>query len=1180
MKNLLLLLGSIPKYNFKYCFRIMKIYLFFLFLSTFQLLASNVTAQNKEIKLMSQSLSVGDLISEIEKQTDFLVVYTNQDIDIKRQVHTDKLIGSVSFFLKKAFDGTGVKYQFENGYIILNKHVTSQNAHSVQGKKIEGSVVDVHGEPIIGANIMVKGTTNGAISDLDGNFTLDIQEGSILVISYIGYQTLEVKLSSKSFYKITLKEDSKVLGEVVVTAMGIKRQAESLTYATQSINNTELTRAKGASFINSLQGKAAGLIITPNSSGAGGGSSKIILRGQSSILGNNQPLIVLDGIPLSNGMSAQKDDVITGAGRDGGDLLSTINPDDIANISLLKGPNAAALYGSAANNGVIVITTKGGSEGKPRISVSSNTLFETPLMYPEQQTVYGPEIIGSTVEYNAWGKPVSSLTDKELSQFPYLTRTPRNNITDFFRIGQTYNNSVSLSSGTEYSTTYFSYANTTQKGLIPNNDFMRHNLMLKESFSFFEKKLNVDMTLNYIIQKAENRPIVGKAKGVLPGLYRTPWAVDMRYFDINRSVIADKYNPISSGGPQTNPNLIGVPVQNFPWLNQTWINNPYFMLDAMNELSKKDRVMASLVVAYEIIKGLKIQGRASLDKVTANEKVQEDATLRMDKYQTLAGSYWSGKSYSKDFYADALLSYEKNIKEKISVSATIGASMKRRWNEDVSYYRDNDTTYVHPNWSRPIYGENSSLNIKKGSTIDVNDTGETMYWETAAFATAQMGFWNKGYIDVSFRNDWNKAFQQWARHTKRYKSFPYWSVGGNVLLKEIIDPYNKNELLNSLKVRASYSVVGNSIPDEFYDAQSISALTGVYSAKPAKFDDPKPETTKAIEVGVDGVFFNNRLGVDLTLYQSIMENQFLRITTSSGESKPVNSGRVRNQGVELSLNYNMNIARGLRWTTGLNLAYNDNEILDTYRAADGTDVEIQVGSSSLGIQSKYLKGGSYGDLYAKSFQMKDGKILLTGVDNSLTKLPGESDRDYERRKNQNASPQVTSTYDRFVGNTTAKFTYGWHNTFSWNDFVFYILLDGKIGGKVISITQSEMDQYGLSKRTAEARQQNGGWVILPDGQEVPARNYYETVGAEQYDCIYDATNLRVRELSLGYTFYDIFGYSKNLTISAVARNLGFLYKNAPVDPDMSVTAANGASGIESFSLPTTRSFGLNLKLNF
>lgn len=234
MKNLLLLLGSIPKYNFKYCFRIMKIYLFFLFLSTFQLLASNVTAQNKEIKLMSQSLSVGDLISEIEKQTDFLVVYTNQDIDIKRQVHTDKLVGSVSFFLEKAFDGTGVKYQFENGYIILNKHVTSQNAHSVQGKKIEGSVVDVHGEPIIGANIMVKGTTNGAISDLDGNFTLDIQEGSILVISYIGYQTLEVKLSSKSFYKITLKEDSKVLGEVVVTAMGIKRQAESLIIITHS----------------------------------------------------------------------------------------------------------------------------------------------------------------------------------------------------------------------------------------------------------------------------------------------------------------------------------------------------------------------------------------------------------------------------------------------------------------------------------------------------------------------------------------------------------------------------------------------------------------------------------------------------------------------------------------------------------------------------------------------------------------------------------------------------------------------------------------------------------------------------------------------------------------------------------------------------------------------------------
>lgn len=1065
--------------------------------------------------------------------------------------------------------------------------------NQADSRTVSGVVKDENGEALIGVNVLLKGTTVGAITDFDGNFTLNVPSNGILVVSYIGYQTAEVKLSSKSNYEIVLKEDSKVLGEVVVTAMGIERKAESLTYATQSISNKELTRAKDVNFINSLQGKSAGLTITPNSSGAGGGSSKIILRGQSSILGNNQPLIVLDGIPLSNGLSGQTDDVMTSTSRDGGDLLSTINPDDIANISILKGPNAAALYGSAANNGVIIITTKGGREGKVRIDVSSNTTFETPMLYPKQQTVYGPEFTGNTIEYNGWGNPISELTDEQLSKYPYLTKNPGNNVTDFFRTGQTYNNSISLSGGTEHTTSYLSYANTIQKGLIENNDFIRHNLLLKESFSLFDKKLKIDMSLNYVTQRAENRPVIGKAKGVLPGLYRTPAAVDLKYFDINRTVIADKYNPLVSGGGKVNPNLIGTPVQNFPWLNQVWINNPYFMLDAVSDLALKDRIMASTTIKYNIIEGLDIQGRASIDKVIDNNTVTEDASIRLDKNQMLAGKYWGSRNTSKEFYADALLTYQKRFyDDNISFNATVGSSMKRIWTQDLWVSRQNDTTYVHPNWSRPVDGENVSQDIKNRSVLSANDSGETMYWETAVFATAQFGFWDKGYVDFSFRNDWNKAFQQWARNRKGYKSFPYWSVGGNVLLKDLIDPNNTLEKINSLKIRGSYSVVGNSVPAQFYDAQTISALTGAYSARPATFDDPKPETTKGIELGLDGAFFNNRLGVDLTLYQSTMENQFLRITTASGESKPVNSGVVRNRGIELSLTYNMRFGNDFRWTTGLNLAYNDNKIIKTYKSADGTPVEIEIGPSSLGIKSKYLEGGSYGDLYAKDFtyNKETGKIVLTGVDNTLTKNPGESDQDFERRKNANASPQMTSTYDRFIGNTTAKFTYGWNNTFTWKDLSLYILLDGKIGGKVLSITQAEMDQYGLSQRTADARQngyqlvmpdgQKITYMTLPDGQEIPVRNYYEAIGAAQYDCAYNATNIRVRELSIGYTFYDIFGPSKNLTISAVARNLGFIYKDSPVDPDISVTAANASGGIESFSLPTTRSFGLNLKMTF
>lgn len=1038
-----------------------------------------------------------------------------------------------------------------------------ESVTQASGFVVKGTVIDASKEPLIGVSVSVDGTTIGTSTDLDGNYELKIPDGKkTLVFSYVGYASQKISVNNRSVVDVTLKEDEQVLSEVVVTAMGIERKAESLTYATQQVGGKELTRAKESNFINSLQGKMAGLTITPNSSGAGGGSSKIILRGQTSMLGNNQPLIVLDGIPLSNGMSSQSTEIAVEGGRDGGDILSTINPDDIASMSVLKGPNAAALYGSAANNGVIIINTKGGREGKIRIDVSSNLTLETPLFTMDKQTSFAPEIIGDQIYLNGWGKPVGQITDEQLARYPYLTRDPKNRTNEFFRVGQSYNNSIALSGGTEHTTSYFSYGNTVQKGLMENNRFVRHNILFKETFNAFNNKLKIDLSLNYITQKVEGRPVIGKAFNPLVGLYRMPAAVDLRYFSQNRTHTATADDPITQ---TANKHLIGQQIQTWPFGGDAWVNNPYYLRDVQDNNENRDRVLINATVKYEIIKGLDAQARVSLDKNMTNSYDYRTASIWSDQFQTGSANYYSGESSSRDIYSDYLLTYNKEFKN-ISFNATAGASFKRTKSSNTSITKWNDSTFVYPNIAWPGQGGNQSGN-GKDILLNASASGINKNWETAVFATAQVGFWGKAYIDASFRNDWAKAFQQFTSKDGGYKSFAYWSVGGNVLLDQLIPKKLYN--VNQMKIRGSYSVVGNSIPLNDYNAQTINPLTGAISARPASFDNPKPETTQGIELGLDGIFFKNKFDFDLTFYQNTMSNQYLNITTASGEKKPINSGKVRNRGVELTANYHMKFGKDFRWTTGINLAYNDNKILETYRPSDGGDVMIVVGASSLAIQSKYIVGGSYGDLYGKDF-VRDPNTGLIQV-------------------NADGQPQISATYDKFIGNTTAKFTFGWNNTLSWKNFSFYMLIDGKIGGKVISLTEAEMDYYGLSQRTADARLSgetvmwNGvevASVTLPDGQKVPAKSYYQATGGNQTDCAYDATNIRFREISLGYTFYDLLGVSKNLTISIVGRNLGFIYKNAPVDPDISVTAGNNFGGVESFTLPTTRSYGFNVKVTF
>lgn len=581
------------KKNLKYKIELL---LFSLFL--FVPLSMHATAQNDvAISLDFSNVPLSKVLNEIGRQTSLRIVYNTKDVNPDQIVSVKVDYQKLSSVMKNLLKNTNAKFTIKDNYLVLysSKDVDVVNETTQSNKRIiKGLISDEFGEPLIGVSVLVKGTTTGTITDIDGNYSIEIpNDNAILEFSYIGYQKATLSISGATSFNIILKEDAQVLNEVVVTAMGITREAKTLTYAAQTIKNDEVTRIKETNFINSLQGKSAGLTITPNNTGAGGGASKIVLRGSTSILGTNQPLIVIDGVPMQDGMGSQVTDGIAyGGGRSGDDLLSTINPEDIENMTILKGPNAAALYGSAANNGVIVITTKSGVSGTVKVDISSSTSVETMAMYPQTQQTFG---LSDNNQWSAWGPEIGTRSADELASAPYLMSSARNAVKDFFNLGVTLNNGITLSGGTENSRTYFSYNNTYQTGQIPNNDFRRNNVMFKEIFSLFDKRVNISTSLNWIHQKTNNAPVVGKALSTLYPLYRTPADIDMRYFKHNYQHAGTMADDIVSNPTKGNPKLVGQPVQTWYWYDQ-YLNNPYWVANMYNDVLKRDRLMGNITL--------------------------------------------------------------------------------------------------------------------------------------------------------------------------------------------------------------------------------------------------------------------------------------------------------------------------------------------------------------------------------------------------------------------------------------------------------------------------------------------------------------------------------------------------------------------------------------------------------
>ena len=989
------------------------------------------------------------------------------------------------------------------------------------GSTLEGLIKDDSG-PLLGATVIVKNTTRGTTTDMDGKFRLEgLQPGDVLQVTYVGYDPYEVTYTGQTTLDILMTTTANQLNAVVVTAMGIERQSKTLSYAAETVGGDDVADIKSVNMINALQGNAAGLQITPNSTGAGG-SSKILFRGNKSINGSNQPLVVVDGVPLMMNITSDQVDSNWGAQRDGGDAMSTINPDDIASISLLKGASAAALYGAVAANGAIMITTKSAMAGRLAVNVSSNTTIDTPLSLPEFQNTYG-----ANGQYS-WG-------DKLASKAPDYAEK-------FFRTGWTTNNSISINGGAEDLRAYFSYGNVTSGGITPENDYSQHTLNAKVGFDLFNDHIKVDFNAKYVNQHISNQPAGGFVFNPLVGTYTFPRGGDWNGYKSN----FETYNG------ELNAN-----VQNWVTTTDETNSNPYWLLNRERPVVERNRYEFGGSIKYQIIDGLSLTGRMRYERADEHYVRNHYASSYGNKYTY--GKMDDNRYFSEQLYADLLAQYNHTW-DDFSLNATLGTSMMQTRSNNVSLLYE-QSKFVAPGNGGAYYPNifNPSNFYKNGTTM-----GLERKRLNSVFGAVTFGFKEALFLDVTARNDWSSALA----YTDGY-SFFYPSVGASLLLNRFVDMGRNIDLF---KFRGSYSIVGNDVPVYKTNPRYTYGDQGAINPpKSVPFRTLKPEKTHSFEVGFDGEFFQHRLHVNATYYKTNTKNQYFEVTLpweSGYKSQFVNAGNVQNQGFELTAGWFQDFGNEFTWSTDLNLSYNDNKIIELF---DGIQDGVTV--SNLGGAKVILyEGGQYGDLYVRTLKRDESGKLVTetpeGADYQIPVNGGEQNSDL-----------------KYMGNMNSKWNMGWNNTFRYKDLTLSMLIDFRIGGKVVSMTEATLDGYGVSERTGRARDR--GYVMREGIKFSNVKAYYDVVGATSFnsvynveDYVYDATNVRMREISLGYTFRNLFGQSKNLTLAFIARNLFFFYKDAPMDPDVSMGTGNGLQGFDVFNLPTTRSFGLNVKLNF
>ena len=1125
---------------------------------------------------------------------------------------------------------------------------------------VKGVVTADNGEAMFGAVVYVVGTTNSSAVDFDGNYELqNVKIGSTIRATLMGY-TCADQIWNGGVLNFVMKEEAAMLDEIVVTAMGIMRKEKSLTYATQMVKADDLFKAPDANLINSLEGKVSGITITPSAGGAGG-ASKITLRGNKSIMGENAPLIVVDGVPMTNSIRGQVSDAanITYSGAsEGSDPLSMINPDDIESMNILKGANAAALYGSRAANGVIMITTKKGKEGKMEITFNSSTTFDQPLLTPDLQNSYGGyrSAGGGSLLYDSWGDRLTG-DGKHIYQYAgdkqyfqqvdaegnpimlesHLRNYAKNDIDEFYDWAMNTTNSIGISGGTEKIQTYVSFSNTHSKGMIESNRYNRNTFAFRQTYNLWDR-LTVNASVNYNQAKTKNRVGGGTVGNPIYHLYTTPRDVDMDYYKDNYVANGSWWSSGDAEGngtqtwfedmgdgwwfEQRGHELLNGPMQQYAFQSPMY-NNPYWLTNMNQGETNEERFSASFNATYKILEGLNFQGRVSIEHTKyQNEGGTYASTwgpVEMYRY----GAYYLNNSRTNEIYTDYMLSYNKELNEDWALSASAGyVGHTIKGNSTNTYIGAATTDMTRGGVSFGIPTDINRFDPSFGGP-GVTTKSKSSNWDRAALVTAQVGFKDVVFVDASYRRDWYRAFKQFS-YLGTDDNYGYFGFGANAILSDI---FKLPKWFTYAKYRLSYSEVGNSIPNVVYNSVSTFSALGTATVISRNRFVPIPEKTKSFETGLEMQFLRDCLTFDITYYNSAMHNSYLEIAGTNGKAQPVNSGIIRNQGIEMTIGYDWKINKDWRWKTSANFSYNKNEIEETAKDKFGNSKDMSTTLANGKVQMLYRKGGSYGDIYVTDFTryrddiykysvmeeyVDENNQLVTGLVEKYTTDPTVEGAELVNKAGDlyiiNGKPslggyataassgklrvyEANKKFQKYAGNVNSKYQLSWSNTITYKDFSLYFLINGRIGGKVISLTEGYLDRLGASERTGAARlhaeanniytEDGRHGMYLNDGRDLVAiEDYYTFVGgSDASSYIYDATNFRLRELSLGYTFRNLFGEYKNLSVSFVCRNLFFLYKDSPVDPDVSLSTANGLGGIDVFNYPSARTFGLNLKLN-
>lgn len=993
---------------------------------------------------------------------------------------------------------------------------------------ITGTVKDSTGQALVGVNVAIKGTQTGTQTNADGKFTLTANAGDVLVFSYIGYAGKEITVGTSTTINVILNSSAKGLNEVVVTALGIKRSEKSLTYATQSVGGPELTTVKSDNLMNAVNGKVAGVTITPSASGVGG-SAKVLLRGNRSATGDNQPLYVIDGVPMSNSSNANGQPNSTYGGTpDGGDGISNLNPEDIESLTVLKGASAAALYGSQAANGVIVITTKKGKAGKTTINFSSSASISKNAYEPEFQNNYGATTTGSTTSFGE-----------------KLSTPAKNYLSDFYQTGNNFTNSLSLSGGNEIAQTYFSYANTDARGVEPGNKLTRNNINLHETAKFLNNKLTVDANANYITQQINNSPTIGFYTNPLTGLYLFPRGQDILPYKTNYE------------GPNGSN---GVPTQNWPF-QEDLQQNPWWIINRNTNTSKRNRIIMNGSVKYDITNWLYVQARGTIDRTDDGYDQRYYAgTLAPLASGNGNGSYSGSQQVYNHKYGDVIVNFTLPGKSDFKLDGLVGTSITDNFTSGINWGSGSGGYgLITPNLFtiQNIQISNGSQGVNSGS--NVNTLANNHNQIQAIFANANLSYKNWVYLTLTGRNDWSSNLA--LTPTDHYF---YPSAGLSFIVSQMV---KLPEAISYAKVRGSYAQVGNTVQQYASNPVNTPGANGVTLSNRPPYATLKPEKTKALELGTDLRFLNDKLNFSFTYYKSNTYNQSIPITPpapSGYGAGYVNAGNIQNQGIEFNLGYKLMSGPDFSWNTSINGSKNTNKIIDL-DSKDGIDIYELSNTNS--YRSYLAKGGSFGDIYGQTLQTDaQGRVIIT----------------------EQGLPLLSSDFTK-IANPAPKFQLGWNNSFDYKNFSVSFLVDGKFGGQVVSVMQSILDAYGVSKVSGDARDaggvkingvdQNGNAVSTIDAQK-----WYTSIGGRnaalgQY--VYSATVVRLREAAIGYTYpLPKTSAIKAIRLSLTGRNLIYFYKKAPYDPEVTSSTANGLGGVDVFNQPATRSYGLNLNVTF